>query len=112
MIVYRVRPLFRIPVTWVTEITHVAEQSLFVDEQRSGPYRIWHHEHHFRAIDGGVEIEDVVFYDIPLGAAGRVVERVLVRPQLRRIFSYRSEVVRRRFGTTASTSGPPTESVA
>jgi ligand-binding SRPBCC domain-containing protein len=105
IIVYRVRPLFHIPVTWVTEITHVVERSLFVDEQRSGPYRMWHHEHHFTETDGGVEVEDLVSYDLPLGPAGRLVERVLVRPQLRRIFAYRSDVVRSTFGTMCQESG-------
>jgi ligand-binding SRPBCC domain-containing protein len=58
IITYTVRPLLGIPVRWVTEITHVREPNLFVDEQRFGPYRFWHHQHHFREVDGGIEISD------------------------------------------------------
>src|SRR5579871_2125627 len=79
VLVYRLRPMFNIPTTWVTEITHVREPSLFVDEQRMGPYRLWHHEHHFRAIEGGVEIEDLVHYALPFGPLGLIAENMLVR---------------------------------
>ena len=68
MIRYQVRPLLRLPMTWLTEITHVREERYFVDEQRSGPYRIWHHEHYFSDIGGGrVEMTDLVTYQLPLG---------------------------------------------
>ena len=60
IVVYRVRPVLRIPVTWVTEITHVVPGESFVDEQRAGPYALWHHEHRMRAVDGGVRIDDLV----------------------------------------------------
>ncbi|MDQ3278926.1 MAG: SRPBCC family protein, partial [Bacteroidota bacterium] len=57
---YTVKPLLGIPLSWMTEITHVAEKKYFVDEQRKGPYKLWHHQHHFRAIEGGVEMTDLV----------------------------------------------------
>ncbi len=98
IICYRVRPLWRIPIHWVTEITHVEEGRFFVDEQRFGPYRFWHHQHHFRAIDGGVEMRDVVHYMLPLGPLSFLVDRFIVRLQLRRIFSYREEALVQRFG--------------
>jgi ligand-binding SRPBCC domain-containing protein len=70
----------------------------FVDEQRSGPYRIWHHEHRFRAVDGGVEMEDEVRYRLPGGPFGRLAQRLLVRKRLEEIFDHRREAVERIFG--------------
>jgi ligand-binding SRPBCC domain-containing protein len=96
IITYRVRPLFGVPVTWVTEITHVDEPRLFVDEQRFGPYRFWHHQHLFREIEGGVEARDLVHYALPPG--GFAAGPLLVAPRLREIFAYRREVLERTFG--------------
>ena len=94
MIEYRVRPMLNIPVTWLTEITHVAEGRMFVDEQRVGPYRVWHHEHHFAARpEGGVEMTDIVTYALPFGWLGDLMHPLLVAPQLRRIFDYRQTVI-------------------
>jgi ligand-binding SRPBCC domain-containing protein len=95
---YKVRPLFSVPVTWVTEITHVEEPFRFVDEQRFGPYRFWHHQHHFEEIDGGVETSDLVHYALPLDPAGRVVQRWMVRPQLETIFEFRRRTLEQMFG--------------
>ena len=64
IITYRIKPLLNIAVDWVTEITHIREMEFFIDEQRSGPYKIWHHEHHFKAVDGGVIMTDLLYYDI------------------------------------------------
>ena len=97
IITYRIRPLLGVPVGWVTEITHVDEPNLFVDEQRSGPYRFWHHQHLFRQIPGGVEARDIVHYALP--PAGGLVRRTLVAPRLREIFAYRRTVLERTFGT-------------
>jgi ligand-binding SRPBCC domain-containing protein len=96
IITYRVRPLFGVAVTWVTEITHVDEPHRFVDEQRFGPYRFWHHQHLFREIEGGVEARDIVHYALPPG--GGAVRRMLVAPRLREIFAYRRDVLERTFG--------------
>jgi ligand-binding SRPBCC domain-containing protein len=96
IITYRVRPLFGVPVGWVTEITHVDEPHLFVDEQRFGPYRFWHHQHLFRPVDGGVEMTDIVHYALPPG--GGLLRGVLVAPRLKEIFDYRQEVLERTFG--------------
>ncbi|MFL5383338.1 MAG: SRPBCC family protein [Longimicrobiaceae bacterium] len=96
IITYRIRPLLGVPVTWVTEITHVDEPRLFVDEQRFGPYRFWHHQHLFREVEGGVEMRDRVHYALPPG--GGAARRLLVAPRLREIFSYRREVLERTFG--------------
>ena len=98
LICYRVKPLLGIPVHWVTEITHVEEGRLFVDEQRFGPYRFWHHQHHFLPIDGGVEMRDVIHYKLPLGPLSFLADSFVVGGQLRRIFSYREEALVQRFG--------------
>ena len=93
IIAYTVKPLLGIPVEWVTEITHVKDKSFFVDEQRKGPYTMWHHEHHFKEVDGGVEMTDIVSYIIPFGFLGKLVEPFLVKPKLEEIFAYRFKIV-------------------
>ena len=89
---YTVRPFPLTTVTWVTEITHVVEPYFFVDEQRFGPYRFWHHQHHFREVSGGIEMRDVVNYIIPFGPAGNLAAPY-VKKQLREIFDFRHEVL-------------------
>jgi ligand-binding SRPBCC domain-containing protein len=98
IITYRVRPIPWVSVGWVTEITQVRMPSLFVDEQRFGPYRFWHHEHHFREIEGGVEMEDIVHYAIPFGTIGRVFGGPLVRRRLEQIFAFRRRFLAGEFG--------------
>ena len=98
IIAYTVKPLLGIPVEWVTEITHVKDKSFFVDEQRKGPYTMWHHEHHFKEVDGGVEMTDIVSYIIPLGFLGKLVQPFLVKPKLEEIFAYRFNIVEEVFG--------------
>ena len=94
MIEYRVRPLLGIPMRWLTEISHVEPGRYFVDEQRVGPYRMWHHEHHFRALgDGRIEMTDRVTYIVPFGPLGELVHPWLVKPQLDKIFTHRQHVV-------------------
>jgi ligand-binding SRPBCC domain-containing protein len=67
VISYKVAPLWGIKMNWVTEITHVRDMEYFVDEQRSGPYALWHHQHHFKEIKGGVHMTDILTYAIPFG---------------------------------------------
>ena len=98
IITYRVRPLFRLPVQWVTEITHVDEGNYFVDEQRRGPYRVWHHEHHFEEVPGGVRMRDIVNYAVPLGPLGDLLDRLVVRRRVEAIFEFRRRVLDLRFG--------------
>lgn len=98
MIHIRVCPVPGLPVTWVTEITHMEEGRRFVDEQRTGPYRMWHHEHHFRDLgDGRIEMLDRVTYQLPFGWLSEPVHALAVRPQLRKIFDYRESAVRALF---------------
>ncbi len=94
---YRIRPL-GIPMTWVSEITEYDPPHWFADEQRRGPYAYWHHEHTFRAVDGGTEVADEVTYGLPFGPVGRLVHALVVRRQLAAIFSFRETAVRETFG--------------
>lgn len=98
IITYKVTPLLNIPMSWMTEITQVKENKYFIDEQRVGPYTIWHHQHHFKAIEGGVEMTDVITYVVPLGFLGRLVEPFLVRPKLKEIFDFREKKMDELFG--------------
>lgn len=97
IISYRVRPLMGIPVKWVTEITHVNNMTFFVDEQRIGPYKLWHHEHHFKPVDAGIEMTDIVSYQLPFGLLGRFAHFLFVKKKLHSIFAYRTKVIREVF---------------
>jgi ligand-binding SRPBCC domain-containing protein len=99
IISYIVKPLLGIKTTWVTEITQVREKEYFVDEQRVGPYTIWHHEHFIEAIDNGVLMKDIVSYKPPLGILGSIANRLLIRKKLHEIFEYRSKAIERKYGT-------------
>jgi len=96
---YIVTPLLNIPMRWTTEIKHVEEGVYFVDEQRFGPYALWHHKHFFKAVDGGVELMDIVDYALPLGPLFRFAHWLFVRRQLESIFRYRSQKLEQMFGT-------------
>lgn len=95
---YIVTPILGIKTKWVTEITHVKKGEYFVDEQRYGPYALWHHKHFIKAIDGGVEMEDIIDYKVPLGVLGQLVHPFLVKPKLEEIFNYRTKKLEELFG--------------
>lgn len=95
---YKLQPVPGIPVSWTTEITHVNEPYYFVDEQRFGPYALWHHQHRFKEVEGGVEMEDEVNYAIPLGFLGRLANWLFVGKKVKGIFDYRFSVLEARFG--------------
>jgi ligand-binding SRPBCC domain-containing protein len=98
MIEYEVKPLLGIPMKWITEITHVDEMKFFVDEQRKGPYQIWHHEHHFKQVENGIEMTDIVSYEIPFGVLGKIAQPLIVKNKLNQIFDYRFQKVEELFG--------------
>jgi ligand-binding SRPBCC domain-containing protein len=98
IIEYTVKPVLGIPLYWMTEITHVEEGRYFVDEQRFGPYSLWHHQHHFKSIEGGVEMTDIVHYKIPLWILGDLAHTLFVRRQLDQIFDFRFKRVEELFG--------------
>lgn len=84
---------------WVTEITLVKPNQLFIDEQRFGPYKMWHHEHHFQELtDGSVEMIDRITYKLPFGFLGRLLASTLIKKRLKAIFEYRYQYCERVFG--------------
>lgn len=98
VIQYIVTPVAGIKTKWVTEITHVKENEFFVDEQRFGPYKLWHHKHFIKEISDGIEMEDIIHYKLPFGILGRMVHPFLVKNKLEEIFSYRKEKLEELFG--------------
>ena len=99
IIQYIVTPVLGIKTKWVTEITHVMDKQYFVDEQRFGPYALWHHKHFIKEIEGGVEMEDIIDYKVPFGWLGQLVHPILVKPKLEEIFNYRTTKLEELFGT-------------
>ena len=98
IIQYIVTPVLGIKSKWVTEITHVRDKEYFVDEQRFGPYALWHHKHFIKEIKDGVEMEDIIDYKIPLGILGQLVHPILVKPKLEEIFNFREKKLIELFG--------------
>lgn len=96
IITYTVTPLLGIRLSWVTEITRCREPFFFVDEQRLGPYRFWHHQHHFREVKGGVEVRDLVHYSLPFGPPGQAAA-AMVRSRVAAIFDFRRQAVENYF---------------
>ncbi|MEN9950320.1 MAG: hypothetical protein RLY85_1072 [Bacteroidota bacterium] len=99
VITYKVKPILGIPMFWMTEITHVVPGKFFVDEQRFGPYALWHHQHHFNAVEGGVEMTDIVHYKAPLGFLGDIAVSLFIKRQLDAIFAFRKKKVIELFGS-------------
>ena len=97
IIEYTVKPILGIPLYWMTEITHVNEKKYFVDEQRYGPYSMWHHQHHFRETSNGIEMTDIVHYKIPFGFIGDIAHQLFIKKQLKHIFDYRYKIVEKLF---------------
>lgn len=98
VIEYRIRLNPVVTVRWITEITHVEEGVRFVDEQRFGPYRFWHHLHTFEAVPEGVRMTDSVHYGLGFSFLGDALERFYVRPKLEAIFDHRGKTLRELFG--------------
>ncbi len=95
---YRVRPLFRVPFHWVSEITGVSAPTYFVDKQRKGPFRSWEHQHFFKKVGGGIEIQDIINYETPLWMIGDLANTLFIKKKLRQIFKYRFKKVEEIFG--------------
>ncbi|MCC8427159.1 SRPBCC family protein [Mucilaginibacter sp. UR6-11] len=98
IITYKITPLLGIKMNWMTEITHVKEYEYFVDEQRFGPYALWHHEHHFKEIKGGVHMTDILNYAVPYGVLGRLSNKLLVGKEIKKIFKHREKAINELFG--------------
>ena len=101
IITYRVKVAPMIWVRWVTEIKAVEEGVSFIDEQRAGPYRFWHHRHHFREVPEGVEMTDTVNYSVGMGIFGEIAGVLFVHAKLQHVFRSRRELLAKRFGECA-----------
>jgi len=99
IITYKVSPLLNIKLNWMTEITHVSEGEYFIDEQRFGPYEFWHHQHHFKQIEGGTAMHDILTYGLPLGPLGQLANSIFVENKIKQIFEFRKIKVNELFGT-------------
>ncbi|GAF22553.1 MULTISPECIES: SRPBCC family protein [Shouchella] len=97
LITYKVSPLLSIPLTWVTEITQVVDHSYFIDEQRFGPFKLWHHQHHFTETDKGVKMTDIVHYSLPFSFIGRLAHSITIKSRLEEIFEYRYKTLEETF---------------
>ena len=97
IISYKVSPLFNIKMNWVTEITQVSHKHFFIDEQRLGPYKMWHHQHFFEEKNDGVLMTDIVTYIPPYGFLGNIANILLIKKQLKRIFDYRYKVLDKKY---------------
>jgi ligand-binding SRPBCC domain-containing protein len=95
---YKVSPVLHIKLDWVTEITHVEDNKFFVDEQRVGPYKMWHHEHHIKNVNGGVLMTDILSYKLPYGFFGDIAHRMFVKSKIQEIFEYRRKALEAIFG--------------
>jgi ligand-binding SRPBCC domain-containing protein len=98
IITYKVSPLLGIKLDWMTEITQVEEHKYFVDEQRIGPYAMWHHQHKIDPIEGGVLMTDIITYQPPLGFLGAIANSLFIKSQLKQIFDYRKIALEKRYG--------------
>ncbi len=92
-ITYKVSPALGIKLDWVTEITQINNRKFFIDEQRRGPYSIWHHEHHFEEVKGGVQMHDILYYTVPFGFIGNLADLIFVSRKVKQIFAYREKQI-------------------
>ncbi len=99
IITYQLSPVFNISIKWATEITQIKEFKYFIDNQIKGPFTIWHHEHHFKEIEEGIEMTDILFYDLPYGILGKIVHKLFVKKKVDEIFYYREQKIKELFGS-------------
>ena len=90
---YKIKPLLNIPMTWVTEISQVKDKEFFIDEQRFGPYKFWHHQHIFKQTDQGVLMTDILHYSLYGGFLGDILNKLFIRKKIQCIFTYRTDVI-------------------
>jgi ligand-binding SRPBCC domain-containing protein len=98
IIQYTIAPLLGIPMHWITEITQIKHHEFFIDDQRVGPYALWHHQHHFKAVEGGTLMTDILHYQVPFGPLGSLANTLFVERMVDQIFSYREAAAKRVFG--------------
>lgn len=98
IITYQLSPVLNISIRWATEITQIKEFKYFIDNQIKGPFTIWHHEHHFEEVEEGIEMTDILFYDLPYGFLGKLVHKLFVKKKMDEIFYYREQKIKELFG--------------
>lgn len=98
IISYMVSPILGIKTNWVTEITQIKEKRYFVDEQRIGPYKMWHHQHFIEPSGAGTRMKDIVSYQPPFGLLGSIANKLVIERKLAEIFQYRKEAIVKKFG--------------
>lgn len=102
IITYKIKPMLNIAMNWVTEITQCVEGKYFIDEQRFGPYRFWHHQHHFHETKDGVKMKDILHYALPFGILGELMGNMFIHQKVLGIFSYREKKLQELFKTRYS----------
>ena len=100
IITYKVSPILGIKTTWVSEITHIKDKQYFVDEQRVGPYNIWHHQHFLASTSKGTLMKDIVSYQPPFGIIGEIANALIIKKKLEEIFAYRTKALNGLFEQT------------
>lgn len=93
LIILNIKPLFGIPMTWVTEVTYEEEPVFFIDQQRIGPFKFWHHQHMFTETYNGIEMEDVVYYSMKFRMLGRIIHSLFIKRKLKKIFDYKEQIL-------------------
>jgi len=91
IIAYRIKPMMKIPMNWVTEITHSVNEQYFIDEQRFGPYKFWHHLHRFEETPNGVLMTDILHYALPFGFLGEIMGKLFIHHKVKGIFQFREK---------------------
>lgn len=93
IITYKLSPFPGLKINWITEITHVDSPKYFIDQQRFGPYKMWHHEHHFEQVENNVIMTDKLFYKLPFGVLGRFANKLFIQRKIKQIFEYRYQIL-------------------
>lgn len=99
LITYKIKPLLNIPMTWITEIIQCVDKKYFIDEQRFGPYKFWHHQHHFEETNDGVLMKDILHYVLPFGFIGEIMGSILLHKKVKNIFNYREQKLKEIFNS-------------
>lgn len=97
VISYKIKPIFNISMNWVTEITQCVDRKYFIDEQRFGPYKFWHHQHHFKEVKDGVIMKDILHYALPIGILGELLGNLVLHKKVQNIFDYRENKLKEIF---------------
>lgn len=97
VISYKIKPIFNISMNWVTEITQCVDRKYFIDEQRFGPYKFWHHQHHFKEEKDGVIMTDILHYALPFGILGEFMGNLMLHQKVQNIFDYREKKLKEIF---------------